>query len=104
MDGVLSVAISVQTLEKWPLPKFKVSSGKIVLMCDKRKEKKQCIKNELYLRRGSEYATPSLQLWHKDSFVLKAIEKQQTLKELCAIPYLPKRSFPLPFPYQEKEK
>ena len=56
-DRALSWALSVQRFKKQPLSQFKVSSGKVALTCDKRKNKKQCMESGLSLWRAWEYVT-----------------------------------------------
>lgn len=73
MDRVLSMAISVEGLEKCPNPKFKVSWGKIALTSDERKNQKQGTESRFSLCRGLEYGTANMPLWHNDHFELKVI-------------------------------
>lgn len=74
--------ISVQRLEKWPQPKLEVSSGKIALMYA------NAWRVGFTYEGNKNMPPPNLHLWCKGCFELKAIEKEQTLKELSALPHL----------------
>lgn len=79
---MLNSTTSVQRLEKWPHPKLEVSPGKIALMCDN-------AWRVGFTYEGNKNMPPqNLPLWCKGCFELKAIEKQQTLKELSALSHL----------------
>ena len=63
-----------------------------------RKIGNRCCSGPIFLRKTKKkYATPKCVLWHKDCFELKAIEKQQTWKNLSSLPNCLKAGCEFPF-------